>query len=78
MSTWKRSSAACHTLKGAARVVELRSVEGLAHRLETLFAQVRQGALPLDKDAVDLVERALDAMEDCVAGLQGSRPARSP
>ncbi len=57
-----------HTLKGAARVVELRSVEGIAHRLETLFAQVRQGTLPLSKEVVDLVQSALDAIEDCVAG----------
>jgi two-component system chemotaxis sensor kinase CheA len=64
-----------HTLKGAAHVVELRSVEGLAHRLETLFAQVRQGTLSLNKDIVDLVQRALDAIEDCVAGPGERGPA---
>jgi two-component system, chemotaxis family, sensor kinase CheA len=62
-----------HTLKGAARVVELRSVEGLAHRLETLFTQVRQGALTLDKNAMNVVLRGLDAMDDCVAGLGAGR-----
>jgi two-component system chemotaxis sensor kinase CheA len=30
-----------HSLKGAARAVDLRPVEGLAHRLETLFSRVR-------------------------------------
>ena len=39
-----------HSLKGAARAVDLRPVEGLAHRMETLFSRVRQGVLPLDKD----------------------------
>ncbi|HEX4227289.1 MAG TPA: response regulator [Bryobacteraceae bacterium] len=66
-----------HTLKGAARVVELGSVEGMAHRLETLFTQVRQGVLPLNKDVVDLVHRALDAIEDCVAGSAESRSTGS-
>jgi len=55
-----------HTLKGAARVVELHSVEQLAHRLETLFARVRQGSMPLTKDVIDLVQRALDTAEDSV------------
>ena len=31
-----------HSLKGAARAVDLRPVEGMAHRLETLFSRVRQ------------------------------------
>ena len=66
-----------HTIKGAARIVDLRSVERLAHRLETLFAQVRQGGLPLSKDVVDLVQRALDASEDCVAGRGESQSAAS-
>jgi len=55
-----------HTLKGAARVVELRSVEQLAHRLETLFARIRQGTMPLTKEVIDLVQRALDTAEDSV------------
>jgi len=55
-----------HTLKGAARVVELHAVEQLAHRLETLFARVRQGVMPLTKDVIDLVQRALDTAEDSV------------
>jgi two-component system chemotaxis sensor kinase CheA len=65
-----------HTLKGAARVVELRAVEQLAHRLETLFARVRQGEIPLSKEIIDLVQRALDAAEDSVAAMgEGRSPA---
>ncbi len=64
-----------HTLKGAARVVELRSVEGLAHSLETLLARVRHGDLALTKEVSDLVLAALDAMDDCVAGLTESAAA---
>jgi two-component system, chemotaxis family, sensor kinase CheA len=64
-----------HSLKGAARAVDVRPVEGLAHRLETLFSRVRQGVLLLDKGTVGVVEQALDAIEDTVAGLAENRPA---
>src|ERR1700694_4177294 len=50
-----------HSRKGAARAVDLRAIEGLAHRLETLFSRVRQGVLPLDANVVRVVEQALDA-----------------
>jgi two-component system, chemotaxis family, sensor kinase CheA len=64
-----------HSLKGAARAVDLKAVEGLAHRLETLFSRVRQGVLLLDKNVVTVVGQVLDASEDCVAGLGENRPA---
>ena len=63
-----------HSLKGAARAVDLRSVEGLAHRLETLFSRVRQGALPFDEGLAAVVQQALDASEDCVMALGEDRP----
>lgn len=66
-----------HSLKGAARAVDLRPVEGLAHRMETLFSRIRQGALPLDKDVAGVVQKVLDASEDCVSALNENRPASS-
>jgi len=65
-----------HSLKGAARAVDLRPVEGLAHRLETLFSRVRQGVLLLDKNVTGTVQRVLDASEDCVTALGENRPSR--
>jgi two-component system chemotaxis sensor kinase CheA len=62
-----------HTLKGAARAVDLRPVEGLAHHLETLFSRVRQGVLPLDKNVAGVIQRVLDASEDCVLALGEAR-----
>jgi two-component system chemotaxis sensor kinase CheA len=64
-----------HSLKGAARAVDLRPVEGLAHRLETLFSRVRQGSLSFDENVAGVVRQALDASEDCVVALGESRPA---
>ena len=64
-----------HSLKGAARAVDLRPVEGLAHRLETLFSRIRQGVLLLDKNVAGVVQQVLDASEDCVMALGENRPA---
>lgn len=64
-----------HSLKGAARAVELQPVEDLAHHLETLFSRVRQGALPLDQEVAGVVQQVLDVSEDCVTGLSENRPA---
>ncbi len=40
-----------HSLKGAARAVDLEAVEGLASGLETVFSRVREGTLALDQRA---------------------------
>jgi two-component system chemotaxis sensor kinase CheA len=66
-----------HSLKGAARAVDLCTIERLAHRLETLFSQVRQGARPLNPPLVAVVQQVLDASEDCMAGLAENRQPRS-
>jgi two-component system chemotaxis sensor kinase CheA len=63
-----------HSLKGAARAVDLRPVEGLAHRMETLFSRVRQGAMLLDPSVTGVLQQVLDASEDCVATLSGEAP----
>src|SRR6185503_8956523 len=55
-----------HSLKGAARAVDLNAVEGLATGLETLFSRVREGTLALDKRVTRVVHQVLDASEDCV------------
>jgi two-component system, chemotaxis family, sensor kinase CheA len=62
-----------HSLKGAARAVDLHPVEGLAHRLETLFSRVRQGVLLLDSNVAGVVQQVLDASEDCVTALGENR-----
>ena len=66
-----------HSLKGAARAVDLHSIEGLAHRLESLFSRVRQGQCTLDKHVSDVVQRVLDASEDCLVALADNRSAET-
>ena len=65
-----------HSLKGAARAVDLRIVELLAHPLETLFQRVREGALKLNPAILDVIHQALDGIEDGVATqISGQTPA---
>jgi two-component system, chemotaxis family, sensor kinase CheA len=64
-----------HSLKGAARAVDIHSIEGLAHRMETLFSRVRQGQYKLDQEITGIVQQALDASEDCIVALAENRPA---
>jgi two-component system chemotaxis sensor kinase CheA len=64
-----------HSLKGAARAVELRDIETLAHRVETLFSRVREGKMELDEPLLDAIHGALDMTEDWMAALSENRPA---
>jgi two-component system, chemotaxis family, sensor kinase CheA len=67
-----------HSLKGAARAVDLDAVEGLASGLETLFSRVREGSLPLDRQTTRVVYEALDASEDCVGAFRQNRLPDEP
>jgi two-component system chemotaxis sensor kinase CheA len=67
-----------HSLKGAARAVDLDAVEGLASGLETLFSRVREGTLPLDQRATRVVHQVLDASEDCMGAFRENRIPEEP
>jgi two-component system chemotaxis sensor kinase CheA len=67
-----------HSLKGAARAVDLDAVEGLASELETLFSRVREGTLPLDQAAISVIHQVLGASEDCVAAFREGRIPDAP
>lgn len=63
-----------HSLKGAARAVDLPEVEALAHRLESLFLLVQRGERALGPELFSLVRHALDAIEDTVAWASRGGP----
>ena len=62
-----------HSLKGAARAVDLPVVEEAAHRLESLLLAVGEGHTPLDASAGRLMARVLDAIEDASAAALAGR-----
>jgi len=58
-----------HSLKGASRAVDLRGLEGLAHRMESLLARVREGELFLEPPIARILHRAMDVGDDLMAAL---------
>ena len=58
-----------HSLKGAARAVDLPAVEEVAHQLEALFSQVLDGQQALDDPAIATVRQNLDLIEDLVVDV---------
>ncbi|SNS48633.1 MULTISPECIES: response regulator [unclassified Azospirillum] len=68
-----------HTLKGAARTVNLGSLVALCHALESLLALVKQGNMALDGDLRELLHRSLGAIRVMIpGGGNGPSPADPP
>ena len=64
-----------HSLKGAARAVDLKSIETLSHRLETAIERCQEGHCALAAAVGRIMRDTLDAIEDGVAAiLQGQEP----
>ena len=67
-----------HSLKGAARAVDLRPIENLAHRLETLFARIRTGAVQLNTPVIKVIHQVLDSSEDSLASMTAAGQPAEP
>jgi two-component system, chemotaxis family, sensor kinase CheA len=63
-----------HSLKGGARVCDLKQAEVLGHRLEHVFECLQHGQLPLQNDVIVTINSILDAIEDCMAAVAGGQP----
>lgn len=60
---------AAHTLKGAARAVNLLTVEEITHQMESVLQSGYEEANALTPDTCDALYTALDAIEQLIAGL---------
>lgn len=63
-----------HSLKGAARAVDLPLVEALSHGVETLLQALWDGRVELDEGLRRILARALDAVEDVSAAALADHP----
>ncbi|MEI7556045.1 hybrid sensor histidine kinase/response regulator [Candidatus Chlorohelix sp.] len=57
---------AAHTLKGNARMLNIIPVSNLAHEMETIFSEMRDGKLAMRPETTDLLFEALDILQSCV------------
>lgn len=68
---------AVHTVKGGARLLNIRKMEALAHRLEALLDQVRQGARTVDAGLIDLLLDGCRSLEHMVGEVASRGPIRT-
>lgn len=65
-----------HTIKGMAATMGYRRVADLAHRTENLLDLLRRGERGVNREAIDLLFRAADALEAAIeAAVQGRERA---
>ncbi len=67
-----------HSLKGAARAVNLMEVESVCQSLESVFAGLKGGRLDVSPSLFDLLHQALDALGGLLAPGAGTPEARAP
>ena len=58
-----------HTLKGSAGMFGFKNIETLAHELEYLFSDIRDGIRQLDEFVLDLTLHATDVFADLIEGF---------
>ena len=61
---------AAHSLKGAARIVDIDAAVGLAHAMEDVFVGAQEGRIDLSQDSIDLLLRGVDLMRNIAATRQ--------
>ncbi len=64
-----------HSLKGSARMLGVRDVERIAHRIEDMLGGVRKGDVALSAEYLDLIYKGLDAVKKLVHEAVTGDPA---
>jgi two-component system chemotaxis sensor kinase CheA len=65
---------AAHSIKGAARTVNLKDIETISHRIEDVLVKIRQGCLCLTPHLFDVLLTAVDAIGNAMAAhLRGEQ-----
>ncbi len=65
---------AAHTIKGSARMMNFGEISSIAHEMENIFAEMRDGRLRLQPETNDLLFEAVDTINTLVeAALRGDK-----
>lgn len=60
-----------HSLKGAARAVDLKDVESICQALESVFSEMKRGRLDLSRPLYDLLYETLDVLTEITGSDHG-------
>src|SRR6187431_2561170 len=66
-----------HSLKGAARSVNLKDIEAICQPLESLLVMLKRREVALTPDLFDLLHQAVDSLVHLVGSAPGDRNAAS-
>ena len=61
---------AAHSLKGMAGTMGFKRMQNLTHDMENVFSEVRNGAISIKPNMVDILFQCLDALEEYTANIQ--------
>ena len=70
MDTINEIFRAAHSLKGMAGTMGYKRMQTLTHDMENVFSEVRNGAIKVDSDMIDLLFKCLDALEEYLSTIQ--------
>ncbi len=65
---------AAHTIKGSARLMNFLEISSIAHEMENIFAEMREGRLQLQPETNDLLFEAVDTINTMIeAAIRGEK-----
>ena len=64
---------AAHSLKGMAGTMGYKRMQNLTHDMENVFSEVRNGAMKVNSELVDVLFQCLDALETYVSNIQNTQ-----
>ncbi|MCR4962082.1 MAG: chemotaxis protein CheA [Lachnospiraceae bacterium] len=72
MDTINEIFRAAHSLKGMAGTMGYKRMQNLTHDMEDVFSEVRNGAIKVKPEMIDILFQCLDALEEYVNNIQES------
>lgn len=66
-----------HTLKGGARMADLKPIGDLTHNLESLVVMVEENKVASDKRLFDLLHESLDELTELLGNVKARQPLKS-
>ncbi len=72
MNTINEIFRAAHSLKGMAGTMGYKRMQTLTHDMENVFSEVRNGAIKVNADMIDVLFSCLDALDEYTNNIQAS------